>query len=64
MRRRKKPPVQPLVVTKDVAAKLLCVSSRTIGRLLAEGRLTDVGLSDRKVLIPRAEIEAIASGNW
>lgn len=52
---------RPLVVTPDEAARLLCVSRRTVDRWLAEGVLPRMPHTNR-VLIPRVALESFVNG--
>jgi len=49
-----------VLLTPEEAAKLLRVSSRTVRRWIAEGRLNAVILSDRRRLVPRVDVLRLA----
>ena len=61
-KKSKQKPIEPLAVTKDVAAKLLSLSIRTIDRLIENGSLRNSGLP-RKALIPMEDIRGFINRN-
>lgn len=61
-RKKKEAPVKPLTVSRQMAAKLLSVSEKTVGRWIRDGHLRDVGPGHR-CLITMASIEAFVGGD-
>ncbi len=56
---RESPAVEPILLSKRNAARMLSVSIRTIDHLIAAKRLT-VRRIGRRALVPRAALEALA----
>ena len=49
----------PEYLTRREACNLLRLSEQTLDRLLASGRLRRVRVSERRVLIPREDVERL-----